>query len=87
MPPAAKRDLAVEISNIRNTFPSVEFSTLKLDVDLYRTGHVIGPLVLSILGIDWIRKATRRLEIIVDRGNIEVRTLAKVCNTSKTKLL
>jgi hypothetical protein len=70
--PPAKQDLAEEIRRIENTFPAVEFSTLKLDVWTCKTGHIFGPLVLSIIGINWIRKATRRLEIIIERRNIEV---------------
>jgi hypothetical protein len=87
--------LAEEIRKIKNTFPAVEFSTLKLDVSIcmpvelpqiHMTGHVFGPLVLSLLGISWIRRATRRLEINLKRRNVEV-YLAKICVTSKTKYL
>jgi hypothetical protein len=72
--PPAEQDLAEEIRRIENTFPAFEFSTLKLDVNLWKTGHIVGPLVLSIFGINWIRKVARRLEIIVERRNIEVHT-------------
>ncbi|XP_047049303.1 uncharacterized protein LOC124654337 [Lolium rigidum] len=68
----AEWDLVEEIRKIENTFPAVEFSTLKLEVNIiWKTGHVFGPLVLSLLGISWIRRATRRLEINLKRRNSE----------------
>ncbi|KAK1628717.1 hypothetical protein QYE76_003032 [Lolium multiflorum] len=67
----AEWDLVEEIRKIKNTFPAVEFTTLKLEVILWKTGHVFGPLVLSLLEISWIRRATRRLEINLKRRNIE----------------
>jgi hypothetical protein len=71
---SAEWDLAEEIRKIKNTFPDVEFSTLKLDVCLEETGHVFGPLVLSILGINWICQATKKLKIKVHRWSVKVST-------------